>query len=111
MSDHDSTLAGATEDPVAGPTWTVSAVGTVFFVAIVLGVVAISYTVVHHETAVKVESVPSAAFEALRAEQEARLTGPAHRELRAENKDGSESIVIPVEQAMQAIVAESGGAR
>ena len=43
--------------------------------------------------------------------QLARLDGPPRRELRLENPEGEESIVIPLDEAMNLLVTEAAEAR
>ena len=107
MNDSLEHNPGDHEDPLAGPTWAVSFVSIGLFVAIVLGVTALAYTMRDAEIRTAVIDQPNAQVEGLKAAQNARLTAPPHRELRAEN-GGDPAIVIPIDEAMRRIAQEHG---
>jgi hypothetical protein len=103
------------EDPVAGPTWTVSIVGAVLFVVSVLGVAALYYNVVSEEEVAKryedppadeTRQKPLTDLQQLDREQLARLDGPVRIERRVEVPEGA--LVIPIDQAMELIIEEAG---
>lgn len=106
MTDTFEHNSGDHEDPVAGPTWTVSIVGAVLFVASVLGVAALYYDVLAEEEVVKVYEPAEAEIAELQKQQLARLEGPIRNEIRLGAEGGA--LVIPIEQAMELIVEEAG---
>lgn len=110
MSETFEHNPGDHEDPLAGPTWTVGVAGLVFFAVCMLGVAALFYRTMTREQEVKVLAPPTIAVEQLRAEQTARLTAEPHRELRPENPDGTESLVIPLDLAIELTVQDAASA-
>lgn len=109
MSDSYEHNPGDHEDPLAGPTWVVGIAGFALVAVCALGVAALMYGVFDREVEIKVDDQPVIAREIVRAEQHARLEGPPRREIRTENPDGEESLVIPIEEAMSIVVAEAAG--
>ena len=91
------------EDPVAGPTWTISLIGIALLAASVLGVTALFYDVVDQERETKVLDLPVHDLEVMRREQSARLEGPVRIERRIAEED---SLVIPLDQAMELVVEQ-----
>jgi hypothetical protein len=107
MSEIFEHNQGDHEDPLAGPTWTVGAIGVVLLIVICLGTAAIFYSVIASELDRKVIDQPQIQLEQNRAENLARLDGPVRYELRPENPEGERSLVIPINQAMTAMVEET----
>jgi hypothetical protein len=103
MTDTFEHNPGDHEDPLAGPTWTISFIGVALLAVSMLGVAALFYDVEGIERDVKVLAVPVEEVATMRAAQEARLAGPVRLERRIEGED---SLVIPIEQAMEAVVSE-----
>ena len=66
---------GDHEDPLAGPTWTLSIVGIILFLVSMLGVAAVYYEASDTENDRKVLAVPSIEFDQLKADQLVRLNG------------------------------------
>lgn len=99
-ADHD--------DPAAAPTWTIGIVSVVLLAATTLFVAALFYFVYQGELEEKYIQPTSIELDMLNAEQRARLAGEPRIELRPENADAEqpESIVIPIDQAMDLIVEE-----
>jgi hypothetical protein len=91
------------EDPLAGPTWTIGIIGVILLAVSLLGLTALFYDRTDVELDVKVLEVPSAALDEMRATQNARLAGVRLEKRVAEE----ESIVIPIERAMEIIVQEN----
>jgi hypothetical protein len=110
MSQDHTNNSRRHEDPAAGPTWVIGLIGVVLFVAIVLAVAALLLRVVAMEFEQKVAAEPPRELMELRARQEARLTDPPRWELRPDSPEGGRSLVIPIEQAMNAFVEETAEA-
>lgn len=113
MSDHFEHNANDHEDPDAGSTWTVGFVGAFLVPATMLGVAALTYSIIdEHRAAMAEEAGPVVTeVDALRTAQTTRLQADPHRELRPENLDGSESLVIPLSEAIELYVAEASTAQ
>jgi len=112
MSDHPiEHNPGDHEDPLAAQTWTVSIVGVILLVVTILFVAAMTYAVLDGEREMKVIGVGGEEVAELDATQSARLTGPPRVELRPENGGEDRSIVIPVDVALEAYVAEASSAQ
>ena len=94
------------EDPDAGSTWTWFIAGSVIFAAIAIGVAALYYDMSARLVDEVRTSAPISGVERLDQEQQARLTAPARRELRADSPDGA--IVIPVADAARLMLEEAG---
>lgn len=101
--DHNP---GQPDDPVAATTWLVSLVGVLLLVAIVLGITAIYYNVKADKVKQEVLSQPYETVEAMRAQQEALLQGPPRRVTRMGETGEVEALVIPIDRAMELVVAE-----
>ena len=106
MSDVFEHNPGDHEDPLAGPTWTIALILVVLMAVSLLGVAALYYDAVDAERAVKVLDLPVYDVELARVTQEARLQGPVRLERRIEGED---SLVIPLDQAMDLVVEEGFG--
>lgn len=91
------------EDPLAGPTWTIGIIGVILLAVSLLGLTALFYDRTDLELDVKVLEVPSIALDEMRAVQSERLAG-----FRLEKRvPGEESLVIPIERAMEIIVRQN----
>jgi hypothetical protein len=95
------------EDPLPGPTWMIGFIGVVLFVIIVLGVAAVFYDADATERTAKVTASDWTELVELRAAQETRLEG-TYREQRYEGAELVQALVIPIEEAMEAVVEEYG---
>ena len=98
--DHD--------DPSAGPTWLMGGVGAILLVATVLSVTALYYNVKAVEVQDQVISRPILSVQQLRREQEQLLTAPARWVPREEVSGTVQALVIPIERAMEIVIAEQG---
>jgi hypothetical protein len=96
------------EDPLTGPSWYVGLVGALLLVVTLLGLTALYYNTKTKETEEKVIAEFPIELEKLLADQEERLTGPAHREVRDEAGEQITALVIPIEDAMQLVAKELG---
>jgi hypothetical protein len=105
MSDIYEHNPGDHEDPLAGPTWTVGIAGSALLAVSVLVVAAIFYDARTTELEVKVLDQPTIDLDALRMAQAERLAGPIRIERRSADE---ESLVIPIDRAMDLIVEEMG---
>jgi hypothetical protein len=99
---------GDHEDPLAGPTWTVGVIGTILLIVIVLGTAAICYSVLTSAYVERVVDEPDLEVTTLRGKQIDRLNAAPHIELRPENPEGEQSIVIPIDRAMRLVAKEAG---
>jgi hypothetical protein len=99
------------EDPLPGPTWTVLITGCALLAVVVLGVTSVYWGVrdLEFDTKVAQETINESSPELVeyRVAQLARLDGSARRELRLENPEGEESLVIPLEDAMGLLLREA----
>ena len=102
--DNRHTVPVDDEDPQIRQTLTIGLAGAFFFIALVLFVVGLNYAYLGREHEVKVEALIRLPAMHLAGEQRARLEVPVHRELRPENEPGVESLVIPIDEAMDRIV-------
>jgi hypothetical protein len=100
------------EDPLPGPTWLVGFIGVVLLNVVFLGVAALYYGAEVEGDQDKLMEIEPAELEALRAAQEARLSGPARmvKEMAA-GALVDQRIVIPIDDAMARIASEGGGVR
>jgi len=110
MSEVDRHSLTDREDPAAGPTWVIGLVGVLLLVVAILVVAAVMYRSLALEFEQKVSAQAPEELEALRREQTARLTDPPRWEIRPDSGEGGRSLVIPIEQAMEAFVEETAGA-
>ena len=108
MSEVFEHNPGDHEDPLPGPSYLVGLVGAVLLIVIFLGVTALFFNADSDEITRKVIDRDPAELDALRAQQQALLTGPPHWEKYTENDKPQTALVIPLEQAMQLTVKEFG---
>ena len=108
MSEYFEHNRGDHEDPLPGPTWLVAFIGAVLLAVVCLGVTALLYRAAEEEETEKLAAEP-AMLEAVRQSQRARITAPPHWEVtEIDNRIDERRLVIPIEDAMQKIVEESG---
>jgi hypothetical protein len=94
------------EDPLPGPTVLMGLVGVLLLTIILLGLTALYYDTKEEEEREAVWRTAREDVLKLRQAQEALLEGPPRRVVRDEGGRAVEAIVIPVERAMELIVAE-----
>lgn len=111
MSEHDEHNPLDHEDPLPGPTWIIGILGSVLLVVVVLGVTALFFNADARMIDSKVMEQTYPQFETLKEGQLARLQGPPRRVEVVENDKVVESVVIPIEQAMQMFVARAAAAQ
>jgi hypothetical protein len=104
---------GDHDDPVAGSTWLIGAVGTAALLVTIFGVTALLYHADEEQMLVSVVNQPAAEQQRLRAEQEARLAKePQWIKVREEGAETeTDAFVIPIERAMELVVREAGESR
>ncbi len=92
----------------AGPARMVGFVGAGLAIAVGASLIwLISHGSGRDQDAARPSSVPAVDVAAVEAEQMARLTDDARVERRDENPDRGESIVIPIDEAMQHVITEA----
>ena len=95
------------DDPSAGPTWLTTVVGVLLLVATVLGTTALYYNVKAGEVEREVIARPFDAIGTMRKNQLARIEGTARKVTRVgENGEMEEAFLIPIDRAMEIVVAE-----
>ena len=99
---------GDHDDPLPGPTYILTILGAVLFCVVVLGVTALFFNADERmiDRKTQLETYPQ--FETLKAEQLAKIAGPARKVQVNENEKLVESVVIPIDVAMQKIVERAG---
>jgi flagellar biosynthesis/type III secretory pathway M-ring protein FliF/YscJ len=107
MSEVDRHSLTDREDPAAGPTWVIGLIGVLLLVVAILIIVAVMYRSLAMEFQRKMSAEAPQELEELRQKQTARLTGPPRWEIRPDSPEGGRSLVIPIDQAMQAMAAET----
>lgn len=107
MSDNLEHNPGDHEDPLPGPTWIIGVLGAVLLAVVILGVTALFFNADARVVDQKVVEQPYPQFEALKQEQLARLQGPPRIVEVNENDKVVQSVVIPIELAMQKIAERS----
>lgn len=100
---------GDHEDPVAGTTWLVGIIFAVAVVISLLGLTALLYDVQREEEEVKIVAPESMALIQLQGEQAHLLQGAPRRVEELVGEDVAVAIVIPLERAMELVVAENSG--
>ena len=108
MSEVYEHNQGDHEDPLPGPTWIVSIVGTVLLVVIILGVTALFFNADTREIDVKVMTQQYQQYQSLRNEQLAKISGSPRIVEVIENDRKIETIVIPIERAMALYASRAG---
>ena len=110
MSSNDNTPIEQLDDPESGWTWFLSLVSMVIFIVTVVAIVAMYRWFEDGEVQDKVIDVPARQLTELRNEQEALLDEYATYDvvpMGGTEADAETRIRIPVEQAMEVLVAES----
>ncbi|MDY7110405.1 MAG: hypothetical protein SYC29_17385 [Planctomycetota bacterium] len=110
MSEVDRHILTDRDDPAAGPTWVIGLIGVLLLVVAILVTAALMYNSLAREFEQKVGAEAHRELEALRRDQTARLTDPPRWEIRPDSGEGERSLVIPIEQAMEAMAAETNTA-
>lgn len=109
MSDVYEHNIGDHEDPLPGPTWIIGILGTVLLGVVVLGVTALFFNADARMVEEKVMAAPYPELDSLLQAQEAKLEGPPRIVEVNENDRVIETVVIPIEQAMEKIAAGATG--
>lgn len=110
MSSNDNAPIEQLDDPESGWTWFLSLVSMVIFIVTVVAIVAMYRWFEDGEVQDKVIDVPARQLTELRNEQEALLDEYATYDvvpMGGTEADAETRIRIPVEQAMEVLVAES----
>jgi hypothetical protein len=110
MSEVDRHSLTDREDPAAGPTWVIGLIGALLLVVVILVIAALLYRSASMEFEQKVSGEAPRELTELRRDQTARLTDPPRWEIRPDSGEGGRSLVIPIEQAMEAFVEETAQA-
>ncbi len=106
MSTAPANPAAQIDDPEPVSTWVVSIAGTLLIVATIVFVCCIYFIAAEREFTAKVVDAPDLGPAALKSEQQALLSGYGMYTMTdAAGKDRT-TIRIPVEKAMEALVAE-----
>lgn len=110
MSSHDAPVTEQMDDPESGWTWFLSLASMVVFIVTVAVVVVLFYAFEDDEIKTKVIDVPARELTELRDQQEAMLDQYQRYSvipMGGTEADAESRIRIPVEQAMEVMVAES----
>ena len=99
------------EDPTAGPTTIVGALGALVLTASLMLLTALYYNVKAGQFTESVVDEPVEAVVKLHEQQEALLVGPPHWVERDENGKKVKAYVIPIEQAMQIVADEANAGK
>ncbi len=106
MSTAPVNPAAQIDDPEPVSTWVVSIVGTLLIVATIVFVCCVYFIAAEREFAAKVVDAPDLGPAALKAEQQALLSGYGTYTMTDAAGKERKTIRIPVEKAMEALVAE-----
>ncbi|MEM7227759.1 MAG: hypothetical protein AAF432_02990 [Planctomycetota bacterium] len=107
MVDHFEHNPNDHEDPDTSSTWLIGILSVVLFVITCLGLITVLYQARDAEFENKVVEADYLEIEQLRSEQSGRLEGPAYRLIeKDEGTVTNESIVIPVDDAIDIIASE-----
>ncbi len=109
MSDVFEHNPGDHEDPRAGITWFIGFVGSVAFVVTVLAVWALYYNMKGEQVQESFVAPAREEVAELKRSQEALLAGPPRYIEVDESGETVSRYIIPIEQAMQLVVQETGG--
>ena len=95
---------GDHEDPLPGPTWILTILGSVLLGVVVLGVTALFFNADERMVSDKTQAATYPQFESLKEAQLAKLEGqPRKVEVVNESDKVVETVVIPIDLAMQKI--------
>jgi hypothetical protein len=108
MHDVYEHNVGDHEDPLPGPTWILTILGSVLLLVVVLGVTALFFNADERMVDDKTQLATYPQFENLKAEQLARIHGPPRRVEIVENDRVVDTVVIPIEIAMEKIAERAG---
>lgn len=106
MSTAPANPAAQIDDPEPIGTWVVSIVGTLLIVATIVFVCCVYFIAAEREFTAKVVDAPDLGPAALKDEQQALLAGYGTYTMTDAAGKERRSIRIPVEKAMEALVAE-----
>ena len=95
------------EDPVSGQTWLIGFLGALVLVAMMLGLTAIYYNAKARQIEKVVVTPERLEVRQLLQEQEALLAGPPRWVTRDDAAETVEALIIPIEWAMELVVAEA----
>jgi len=106
MSTAPANPAAQLDDPEPVSTWVVSIVGTLLIVATIVAVCCVYFIAAEREFTAKVVDAPDLGPAALKAEQQALLSGYGTYTMTDAAGKERTTIRIPVDKAMEALVAE-----
>ncbi len=106
MSTAPANPAAQIDDPEPVSTWVVSIAGTLLIVATIVFVCCIYFIAAEREFTAKVVDAPDLGPAALKSEQQALLSGYGMYTMTDAAGKERTTIRIPVEKAMEALVAE-----
>ncbi len=109
MSDSYEHNINDHEDPLPGPTWIIGILGTVLLGVVVLGVTALFFNADARMVEEKVFAARYPELDGLLMAQQAKLEGPPRIVEINENERVIETVVIPIEQAMEKIASGAIG--
>ena len=109
MSDAYEHNPGDHEDPRAGITWFIGFVGSVAFVVTTLAVWALYYNVKGEQEQESFVAPVREEVAELKSSQQALLAGPPRWIKVDESGETVRRYIIPIEQAMELVVQETGG--
>jgi hypothetical protein len=101
MEDHGEHNPGDHEDPLPGPTWIISILGTVLMAVVGLGVTALFYNADTRMVDAKVVNADYTHVEQVKQVQLAAIEGPPRKKEVLENEQKVETIIIPIDRAME----------
>jgi|SoiMetStandDraft_5_1073268.scaffolds.fasta_scaffold517696_1 hypothetical protein len=101
---------GDHEDPLPGPTWILGILGSVLLGVVVLGVTALFFNADERMISDKTQTATYPQFETLKEEQLAKLQGPPRKVEVNENDKVVETVVIPIDLAMQKVAERATSA-
>ncbi|MDG2030734.1 MAG: hypothetical protein P8J45_07005 [Phycisphaerales bacterium] len=110
MSSHDAPVTEQIDDPESGWTWFLSLASMVVFIVTVAVVIVLFYAFEDNEIKNKVINVPAQEMTELRTQQKSMLDQYQRYSvipMGGTEADAESRIRIPVEQAMEVMVAES----
>ena len=101
MSEVYEHNVGDHEDPLPGPTWIISILGSVLLAVVVLGVTALFFNADTRMIDAKVVDADYAHMQEMKETQLAAIDAPPHRKEVVENEQTVANIVIPIDLAMK----------
>ncbi len=109
MTDHHEHNLDDHEDPAASSTWLVGFIGAVLLVVTMLGVTALYYNVKAAQVDKEVVQVDMNDPKNARTRQEQVLMASPRWVERDDSGETVRELTIPIDRAMELIVAENGG--